>query len=255
METHITNVATHFKGICYAWHVVNEAVEDVRNPGYRDTVFSKVIGGDYIPIAFRAAAAADNAAKLYYTDYGLEIVADKAAAVLTVVQDVQSRGIKIDGVGLQGHNIVGATPDRASLAATLRKFTTLGLEVAWTEVEVRHSKLPPSEAALQQQGADYAAIVGACLDVEECVGVTVWQFTDRYNWVPQSIPGEGDACLWSKDYARRPAYDAIVDLLQATINGTAKTTPATAGKSAAGRLERGMMGGFLWAGLSAWLFL
>ena len=64
METHITNVVTHFKGICYAWHVVNEAIEDIFNPGYRETVFSKVIGGDFIPIAFSAAHAADKDAKL-----------------------------------------------------------------------------------------------------------------------------------------------------------------------------------------------
>ncbi len=254
METHITNVVTHFKGICYAWHVVNEAIQDISNPGYRETVFSKVIGSAYIPLAFSAAAKADKDVKLYYTDYGLELVADKATAVLNVVKDIQSRGIKIDGVGFQGHNVVGATPSRESLATTLRKFTALGLEVAWTEVEVRHSKLPPSEAALKQQGQDYAAIVGACLDVKECVGVTVWQFTDKYNWVPQSMPGEGDACLWSSDYQRRPAYDAIADLLRVTINGSVTTT-AAAGKSGAGGLVVGMMGVWFGAALSAWLLL
>jgi endo-1,4-beta-xylanase len=259
METHITNVVTHFKGICYAWHVVNEAIEDIYNPGYRETVFSKVIGGDYIPIAFSAAAAADKDTKLYYTDYGLESMTEKLNAALIIVDDIQSRGIRIDGVGLQGHNVVGATPSRASLAETLRNFTALGLEVAWTEVEIRHTQLPPNETALQQQGQDYAAIVGSCLDVKECVGVTVWQFTDKYNWVPQSLPGEGDACLWSAEYQRRPAYDAILDLLRGTINGTLKLTPApppgTAKKSAAGRLSMVTVGGFLGAVMSAWLLL
>jgi endo-1,4-beta-xylanase len=258
METHITNVVTHFKGICYAWHVVNEAIEDIYNPGYRETVFSKVIGGDFIPIAFSAAHAADKDAKLYYTDYGLESMTEKLNAAIIIVDDIQSRGIRIDGVGLQGHSIVGATPSRESLAATLHNFTSMGLEVAWTEVEIRHTTLPPTEAALQQQAQDYAAIVGSCLDVKECVGVTLWQFTDRYNWVPQSIPGEGDACLWSADYERRPAYDAIMDLLRGTINGTLKITPPTTpapAKSAAGRLSMGTVGGLVGAALSAWLLL
>jgi endo-1,4-beta-xylanase len=92
--------------------------------------------------------------------------------------------------------------------------------------------------------------VGACLDVDECLGVTVWRFTDRYNWVPESYNGtEGDACLWSKDYERRPAYDGIVNLLRATINGTADST------SAAASLSGSAMGGFLGAALSAWLLL
>lgn len=194
------------------------------------------------------------------TTTALRIPPQKAAAVVKIVTDVQARGIKIDGVGLQGHQVVGATPNRTSLADTLRTFAALGFEVAWTEIEIRHSQLPPSEAALQQQSQDYAAMVGACLDVKECVGVTVWQFTDKYNWVPQSFETEGDACLWSKDYQRRPAYDGIVELLRATIlNGTTpgKTPPAKppAAKSAAGRLSIGTMGDFLGVALSVWLLL
>ncbi|KAH6620876.1 glycoside hydrolase family 10 protein [Chaetomium sp. MPI-SDFR-AT-0129] len=183
MEAHITNVVTHFKGSCYAWHVVNEAVDDTADAPYRDTVF------------FRTVTPSFTGSLLYYTDYGIEALAYKASAVVKIVKDLQARGIKIDGVGFQGHNVVGATPERSALADLLRKFTALGLEVAWTEVEIRHEKLPPSASDLQQQSDDYAALVGACLDVKECVGVTVWQFTDKYNWVSQSFPTEGDACL------------------------------------------------------------
>jgi len=249
MQAHIANVVTHFKGICYAWHVVNEAVNDLRSADYRDTVFYRTIGPAYIPLAFSATAAADKDVKLYYTDYGLEILAEKANAVVKIVQDLQARGIKIDGVGLQGHNVVGATPTRSSLVSSLRKYTALGLEVAWTEVEIRHSKLPPSDSDLKQQSDDYAALVGSCLDVKECVGVTLWQFTDKYNWVPQSFKTEGEACLWSSEYQRRPAYDAIINLLRATINGTASSS------SAATSLPGSTLGGFLGAALSAWFLL
>jgi endo-1,4-beta-xylanase len=260
METHITNVVTHFKGLCYSWDVVNEAIDDYPKPGYRESIFYTTIGKAYISLAFAAAAAADKNAKLYYNDYNLEVVPAKADAAVKIITDVQARGIKIDGVGLQGHQVVGATPNRTVLADTLRKFAALGLEVAWSEIEIRHSALPPSAAALQQQARDYAAMVGACLDVLECVGVTVWQPTDKYNWVAQSYTTEGDACLWSKDYERRPAYDGIVEVLRAAIaNGTrpAKTPLAErpAAKSAAGRVSIGAVGGFLGAALSAWLLL
>lgn len=70
---------------------------------YRDNVFLRVIGEAYIPIAFRLAAAADPNAKLYYNDYNLEYGLAKALGAQKIVKLVQSYGVRIDGVGLQGH--------------------------------------------------------------------------------------------------------------------------------------------------------
>jgi endo-1,4-beta-xylanase len=53
----------------------------------------------------------------------------------------------------------------------LRRFTALGVEVAYTEIDIRHSSVPASAAANRQQGVDYANVVGSCLDVPGCVGM------------------------------------------------------------------------------------
>ncbi|KAK3904351.1 glycoside hydrolase [Staphylotrichum tortipilum] len=223
MQTHITNVVEHFKGACYAWDVVNEAFGD-GDGSYRQSVFLKNIGEAFIPLAFQAAAAADPDTKLYFNDFNLEISPDKAAATLALVKDLQARKIRIDGVGFQGHLVVGGTPTRDALATSLRQFTALGVEVAYTEVDIRFESLPASSSGLEQQAQDYAALVGSCLDVKECVGVTVWQFSDKYNWVSSVFKGKGDACLWSADYAKKPAYDAVIKVLQDAISssGTSK---------------------------------
>lgn len=63
LESHISNVAGHYKGQCYSWDVVNEAIDD--DGEYRDTVFFQALGTDYIPLAFKAAAAADPDAKVF----------------------------------------------------------------------------------------------------------------------------------------------------------------------------------------------
>ena len=66
IESHVSHVMGHFKGKCYAWDVVNEALED--NGSYRQNVFLRVLGDSYFAVAFKAAAAADPGAKLYYND-------------------------------------------------------------------------------------------------------------------------------------------------------------------------------------------
>jgi glycosyl hydrolase family 10 len=70
---------------------------------------------------------------------------------------------------------VGSTPSRANLATALRRFTALGVEVAYTEVDIRHSSMPPSQSALVTQGNDFANVVGSCLDVDGCIGCMLFR--------------------------------------------------------------------------------
>ena len=101
LRTHIKTEVTHYKGQCYAWDVVNEALND--NETFGSDIFLDIIGPAYIQIAFETAAAADSNVKLYYNDFGTEFVGPKSTAALNIVKSLKADGVKIDGVGFQSH--------------------------------------------------------------------------------------------------------------------------------------------------------
>jgi endo-1,4-beta-xylanase len=229
IQAHISNVVGHFKGQCYSWDVVNEALND--NGTFRASVFFETLKTDFIPISFAAAAAADPGAKLYYNDFNLETSKAKADAAVGIVQLLQSQKVRIDGVGFQAHLNVGQTPTRAQLAATLSRFTALGLEVAYTELDIAQTKLPSTAATQHQQALDYVSVVGSCLDVAACVGIVVWEFTDKYSWIPSTFPGKGEACLFNQNFNKKEAYTSVSSLLAAaTPVARPKNGTSTKGK-------------------------
>ena len=50
----------------------------------------------------------------------------------SLVKMLQSEGVPLDGIGFQGHLIVGQVPAQSTLIQTFEMFTSLGLEVAYT---------------------------------------------------------------------------------------------------------------------------
>ncbi|KAJ5169934.1 Glycoside hydrolase superfamily [Penicillium coprophilum] len=251
MKNHITNVVTHYKGKCYAWDVVNEALNE--DGTYRDSVFYKTIGEAYLPIAFAAAAAADPDVKLYYNDYNIESPGAKSTGAQRIVKLVQQYGAKIDGVGLQAHFIVGSTPSQSAQTGNLAAITALGVEVAYTELDIRMT-LPSTSALLAKQSTDYQNTVAACMANAKCVGITIWDYTDKYSWVPSTFTGQGDALPWDANLVKKPAYAGIlaglgVSAPSATTTTTFVTTTTTSGGgSATGVPLYGQCGGKNWTG-------
>ncbi|KAK4187688.1 endo-1,4-beta-xylanase D [Podospora australis] len=228
ITAHIQNVAGHYKGQCTHWDVVNEAMED--DGRYRNNPMYRAMGVDYITHAFKTTAQTDPAARLYYNDFNIERCCNaKINATLSMLKTVISAGAPIHGVGMQGHSRVGKSPSKREMKETMAKFGELVDEVAFTEVDIRHTKLPTTAADRDQQALDYVEVVGACLETPKCVGITVWDFTDQYSWIPGQYPGEGEACLWDRNYNKKPAYTAIVNLLQSAASSglRASATPSS----------------------------
>jgi endo-1,4-beta-xylanase len=209
---HITAVAGHYKGRCLAWDVVNEALDE--DGTWRESIFYRVLGEEYIKLAFQTAAEVDPGTRLYYNDYGIERPASvKTDGAVRLVQMLKDAGIRIDGVGMQAHYTVGRSPSLDEQIATMERYAALGVEVALTELDVR-TPVPWTDADLEAQKKVYRESVGACAQVDACVGVTLWDFYDPFSWVPYTFPGFGNALLWFEDFARHPAYYGILAALK-----------------------------------------
>ncbi|KAK4463591.1 endo-1,4-beta-xylanase D [Cladorrhinum samala] len=226
ITSHIQNVAGHYKGQCTHWDVVNEAMED--DGKYRQNPMYRAMGIDYITHSFKTAAATDPNARLYYNDFNIERCCNaKINGTLAMLKAVKAAGAPIHGVGMQGHSRVGKSPSKREMKETMALFSELVDEVAFTEVDIRHTKLPTSAADREQQAIDFLEVVGACLETKKCVGITVWDFADQYSWIPGQYPGEGEACLWDKNYNKKPAYTSIASLLQSAASAGLRSPPTT----------------------------
>ncbi|KAH7913541.1 glycoside hydrolase family 10 protein [Hygrophoropsis aurantiaca] len=205
IQTHVTTEVSHYKGKIYAWDVINEPFND--NGTFRTDVFYNTLNSSYISIALNAAHAADPDAMLYINEYNLEYSGPKIDAMVQLVKDLKAEGAPIDGIGIESHFILGEV-SATELQANMEALTALGVDVAITELDDR-IELPATDADLEQQKTDYQTIVGVCMAVSGCVGVTVWDYTDEYSWIPSSFPGYGEACPWDENLVRKPAYDGI----------------------------------------------
>jgi endo-1,4-beta-xylanase len=196
LVTHIETVAGRYAGRMHSWDVVNEAirVEDGRADGLRNSVWLRLIGEDYIELAFKTAREADPQALLTYNDYGIEAETregeQKREAVIEMLRRMVARRVPVDAVGVQSHiaAAVAAGGTGAQVGAGLMRFIgavrELGLQVFVTEMDVNDRAL-----AAEIVGRD-AAVAAAYRQYLELVlgdpavkAVLTWGITDRYTWL------------------------------------------------------------------------
>ncbi|MBN1926580.1 MAG: endo-1,4-beta-xylanase, partial [Prolixibacteraceae bacterium] len=145
MRNHIFTVVGRYKGKVKGWDVVNEAIND--DGSYRNSWYYRILGEDFIRIAFQLAHEADPDCELYYNDYSMSLPG-KRDGVVAMVKKLQEQGLKIDGIGMQAH--VGLDyPELEEFEASMEAFGALGLKVMITEMDI--SVLPQPE---WNRGAD-----------------------------------------------------------------------------------------------------
>jgi endo-1,4-beta-xylanase len=225
LKDHITTVVNRYKGVIYAWDVVNEAISDKPGEYLRNSIWYQVCGEEFIARAFEYAHAADPDAQLFYNDYN-EINADKREKIYRLVKGLKDAGVPIHGIGLQGHWAINE-PSATQLDSTLARFATLGLKLQITELDIsvypkehvlRERQIADSDTAFttekeQQQIQQYKSCFELFRKYKTVLsGVTFWNISDRNSWLDNfPVRGRKDhPLLFDQNLAPKKAYWEVV---------------------------------------------
>jgi endo-1,4-beta-xylanase len=232
---HISTVARRYDGKLYSWEVVNEALNE--DGTLRNSIFLQKLGRDYIVEAFRLAQKAAPHTRLYYNDYNIELPRKRAGAI-ALIKKIQAAGVRIDGVGIQGHWQVDRIPTEY-IEQSLKEFSALGIQVAFTEIDIsvlpdpagRGSSADISQTAayntqinpytlglpdvMQQKLASaYAQLFAVFLRHKEVISrVTFWGVNDGQSWLNNfPVPGRTDyPLLFDRQYNPKPAFYKVIE--------------------------------------------
>lgn len=231
MKDHISTLVGRYKGKLRGWDVVNEAIGDGGNDetaqteNLRNSPWMRIVGPEFIPLAFKFAHEADPEAELYYNDYNIE-AGPKHASSMVLLRRLVNDGVPIHGVGIQGHWSTAHLP-YAALDQAIADYASLGLKVSITELDVtirgtsggalgsasggrrRADRPPPSPQDLKNQADAYARLFAIFIKHRDVVQrVTFWGLSDRRSWRFEQHP-----LIFDANNQRKPAYAAIVDAL------------------------------------------
>ncbi|MES2648777.1 MAG: endo-1,4-beta-xylanase [Bacteroidota bacterium] len=228
---HINTVAGRYDGKVYSWDVVNEALNE--DGTMRKSVFLQNLGENFVTDAFRLAEKAAPNTKLYYNDYNIEQPKKRAGAI-TIVKNIQAAGVRVDGVGIQGHWHLGKIPLK-DIEESILEFSRLGVKVAFTELDIE--VLPRNfqgadvaermqattssnqyvnglpDSVQQQLAKDYEALFNLFLKHKDKIErVTLWGATDAHSWL-NDWPVRGRKnypLLFDREFKPKPAFYKVI---------------------------------------------
>jgi endo-1,4-beta-xylanase len=221
MREHIHTVVGRYKGKIKVWDVVNEAISDGGTNILRTSLWTEIIGPDFIAKAFQYAHEADPDAILRYNDYSLENPA-KRRKCITLIKQLQAQGVPVMAIGSQTHVSVSG-PSFEEEDRVLTELETLGLPIHITELDVnsaqggqRNTGADIANNASTTQGglvsdADkrlgdaYAGLFRAFVKHKSVKIVTFWGPNDANSW-----RGQGRPLLFDGNSQPKPAFDAVI---------------------------------------------
>ena len=188
---HIQRIVGRYAGRIHSWDVVNEPIwPDHDKPGgLRDGVWLETIGPRYIDIAFQTARAADPKAILVINEAGTETTAKRSQArrqhFLSLLDNLDDRGIPVDAVGLECHLSTSAEFAKDDFAEYLSNLASRGKKILITELDVSDKDVADSDISVRDHAVAelYEAVVSAAVKNANVIAILTWELSDRYSWL------------------------------------------------------------------------
>jgi endo-1,4-beta-xylanase len=225
---HIETVVSRYRGAIPSWDVVNEPLVDwpEDETSLRPSIWTSRLGADYLPIALRAAAAADRDTRLVLNEYDVEFegarFAARRKALVRLLRSLRDRDVPLHAVGLQAHLFADRAIDRDGLQRLLAEIAALKLDVLITELDVIDYGLPGKVSERDALVAGMARqFLEAVCDVVRPKAILTWGLSDRYSWVPTYFKrpdGMPNRPLpLDAELKRKPLFDVIEEYRRKTV--------------------------------------
>jgi hypothetical protein len=223
LRSYITQVMSHFskKGV-RAFSVINEPYHPA---GERNDLLLKVIGPDYVEIAFTIAKEIDPYAVLILNETSNHDYRQWGGAYTQqtrkITQNLYAKGL-IDFVGVQGHFAYNQEYPYPSIQDLIEIFRSYKVPLIITEADVNLSAVEGSQEERYLFQADgYYKLVSACIKSGVCTAISLFgAFPDKNSWYEktQNQPN-ADATPWDDSSNPKPAYYAILMALYEGLLG------------------------------------
>ncbi|MDR3118927.1 MAG: endo-1,4-beta-xylanase [Mediterranea sp.] len=241
MKEHIATIVGRYKSRIKGWDVVNEAILD--NGEWRPSKFYEILGEEFLQLAFQYAHEADPEAELYYNDYN-EWLPGKRDAIVKLIKTLKDKGIRIDGIGMQGH-VDMEYPAIEVYEQSILAFAEAGAKVMVTELDLSILSMPNRNV-----GADISASIEYKQEInpytngvpddkmqewtkrigdfftlflkhqDKITRVTTWGIADRDSW-KNDFPVHGRTdypLLFDRAYQPKAAVDLIIQTASTNKN-------------------------------------
>jgi endo-1,4-beta-xylanase len=212
LKDEINTIMTRYKGKIPQYDVVNEAIND--DGSMRESVWYKVIGPDYIDIAFQIAHEADPNAELIYNDYSVAFKGwTHAEASYQMVKKMVDKGVPIDAVGFQLHLAADQPYSEQAIRDNIKRYEALGLKVEFSEIDIR-VPVPTSDELIVQQTAMWQSLMDIAVTEPAVESFVMWGYSDVNSWIPKTFGGYGDSHWYDTQYKARPVYQMLKNQLK-----------------------------------------